>query len=125
VLVGRTLVLPLCPEAGQKADGCAHQFLAACRFGYNELKEPRVKPIRFTQHARLQCAERGATEEEVVQAIREGVAEPARQGRVLYRFNFTFHRTWQGNWHAIKQVAPVVKEETDEIVVVTVYTFYF
>jgi hypothetical protein len=31
----------------------------------------------------------------------------------------------EGKSYAIKQVAPVVVEEQNEIVVVTVYTFYF
>lgn len=55
----------------------------------------------------------------------EGTREPAKYGRTMCRLNFTFDRTWQGNWYAVKQVAPVIKEETEEIVVVTVYTFYF
>jgi len=84
-----------------------------------------VKRIRLTEHARLQCAERGATEQEVMQAVREGLREPAKFGRMLCRFNFAFNRTWQDNWYAVKQVAPVIKEETDEVLVVTVYTFYF
>jgi hypothetical protein len=36
-----------------------------------------------------------------------------------------FNRKWQGKHYAIKQVAPVIKEELDEIIVITVYTFYF
>ena len=32
---------------------------------------------------------------------------------------------WNGRRYAIKQVAPVIKEETNEIVVITVSTFYF
>jgi hypothetical protein len=84
-----------------------------------------MKRIRLTEHARLQCAERGAAEEEVFQAVREGIREPAKQNRILCRFNFPFDRTWQGNWYAVKQVAPVIKHEAEEIIVITVYTFYF
>jgi hypothetical protein len=84
-----------------------------------------VKPIRLTDHARLQCAERGATDDEVMRAVREGVREPAKSQRELCRLNVAFNRTWQGNWYAVKQVAPVIAEEAEEIVVVTVYTFYF
>lgn len=84
-----------------------------------------VKPIRLTKHAREQCAERGATETEVVEAIRKGVREPAKHGREFCRFNFSLGKKWQRNLYAIKQVAPVIKEETNEIVVITVYTFYF
>lgn len=84
-----------------------------------------MKPIRLTRHALEQCAERGATEQEVREAILTGVRELAKQDRVLCRANFQFNAFWQGRRYAIKQVAPVIKEEVDEIVVITVYTFYF
>ena len=86
---------------------------------------PPPKPIRISEHARVQCAERGATREEVEKAIREGEREPAKRGRWMHRYNFEFNQTWQGRRYAIKQVAPVVAGEPDELVVVTVYTFYF
>ena len=38
---------------------------------------------------------------------------------------FTFNRFWQGKNYLIKQVAPVIMDEANEIVVITVYTFYF
>ncbi len=81
-----------------------------------------MKPIRLTTHARLQCQERGATEAEVVKAVREGAREPAKNDRERYRYNFAYHQLWQGTFYGIKQV---VKEEEREIVVITVYTFYF
>ena len=84
-----------------------------------------MKPIRLTRHAQEQCLERGATDTEVRYAIAHGSFEPAKFGRVLYRFNFAFGQLWQGHCYAIKQVAPVIKEEVYEIVVITVYTFYF
>lgn len=84
-----------------------------------------MKPIRLTRHAREQCAERGASESEVRQAIEQGSREPAKLGRELCRFNFPYNQSWRGNVYAIKQVAPVIKEEATEIVVITVYTFYF
>jgi len=43
----------------------------------------------------------------------------------MYRYNVPFNAVWQGRHYAVKQVAPVVAEEEDESVVVTVYTFYF
>lgn len=43
----------------------------------------------------------------------------------MYRYNFPFGSTWQDKYYAVKQVAPVVKEEHGEVVVITVYTFYF
>jgi len=84
-----------------------------------------MKPIRLTRHAQEQCRERGASQEEVVLAVANGTKEPAKQGRELCRYNFSFNSTWQNNHYAIKQVAPVIKEEADEIVVITVYTFFF
>lgn len=81
--------------------------------------------IRLSQHAKIQCDERGASEEEVMQAVRDGLREPAKKGRYMCRYNFRFDANWQGKHYAIKQVAPVIKEESDGIVVITVYTFYF
>lgn len=55
-----------------------------------------MKPIRLTKHAQGQCVDRGATPDEVRQAIELGSREPAKHGRELCRFNFPFGRTWQG-----------------------------
>ena len=84
-----------------------------------------MKPIRLTRHAQEQCQERGAAEEEVRIAIRHGTKETAKQGRELCRYNFPFNQHWQGTHYSIKQVAPVIKEEANEIVVITVYTFFY
>ena len=87
---------------------------------------PRLmKPIVFSRHALDQAHERGATEDEVRQAISEGESVPARGARGGYRLNFPFGRSWGGQVYAIKQVMPIVAEEADRIVVVTVYVFYF
>ncbi len=43
----------------------------------------------------------------------------------MCRYNFPFNRPWQGKQYRIKQVAPVVKEEANEVVVIMVYTFCF
>jgi hypothetical protein len=50
---------------------------------------------------------------------------PVKRGRLAYRKNFQYERPWGGREYAIKQVLPAVAEEADELVVVTVYTFYF
>ena len=84
-----------------------------------------MKPIRLTKHAREQASERGASEEEIAEAISKGARESAKHGREICRYNFKFDRNWQGRHYPIKQVAPVIKEEPHEIVVITVYTFYF
>jgi len=69
--------------------------------------------------------ERGATEDEVREAILTGEREAAKRGLSLYRSNFQFQKEWAGEYYAVKQVAPVVDEEPERFVVITVYTFYF
>lgn len=43
----------------------------------------------------------------------------------MYRKNFQFEKAWRVRRYTMKQVAPVVAEETERLVVVTVYAFYF
>jgi len=43
----------------------------------------------------------------------------------MCRLNLQYNGIWQGQHYAIKQVAPVIAEDAHEIVVVTVYTFFF
>ena len=82
-------------------------------------------PVEISRHAREQMGLRGVDESEVVAAIRMGEAEPARHSRTMYRKNFQFNSTWRNRQYRVKQVAPVVAVEPDQIVVVTVYAFYF
>lgn len=84
-----------------------------------------MKRIRISRHAQEQAAERGATESKVKEAVRKGSRQPAKHGREICRYNFMFGRDWQGRHYAVKQVAPIIKEKANEIVVITVYTFYF
>ena len=84
-----------------------------------------LKPVRLTEHARLQSEERGTCLAEIVEAIRRGERELARHGRWAYRLNLQFAGTWMGKHYEVKQVVPVVAEEVQELVVITVYTFYF
>jgi len=51
--------------------------------------------------------------------------EPAREGRFACRLNFEFHGQWQRSHYHVKQVVPVVAEEADRLVVVTVFVLYF
>jgi hypothetical protein len=69
--------------------------------------------------------ERGATKEEVREALIRGEKIPAKKGRQAYRFNFQYDQQWFGQHYAMKQVMPIVKEENGRMVVVTVYVFYF
>ena len=84
-----------------------------------------MKSIRLSNHARSRCRSRGTNEQEVKAAVRRGVREPAKGSRLMCRLNFQYNRVWRGRRYAIKQVAPVIADKADEIVVVTVYTFFF
>ncbi len=39
--------------------------------------------------------------------------------------NFTYNGIWHDKRYKTKQVVPVFKDETEAIVVITVYVFYF
>jgi hypothetical protein len=84
-----------------------------------------AKPIRLSGHARQQLQFRGATEQEVVETIRSANWQPAESGRQECRGNFPFNAAWNGKHYAAKQVRPIFVEEPNEIVVVTVYVYYF
>ncbi len=84
-----------------------------------------TKPIRLSKHAIEQLPYRGTSQEEIQEAIRGEDWAPAELGRLECRKDFPFGREWHGKIYATKQVRPIFVEETDEIVVVTVYTYYF
>ena len=84
-----------------------------------------AKRIRLSGHARRQLPFRGATEEEVIEAIRSAEWHLAERGRLQCRHNFAFARTWNNRYYATKQVRPIFVDEPGEIVVVTVYAYYF
>ena len=68
---------------------------------------------------------RGTSEEEIGEALRTEGWAPAELGRLECRKDFPFGREWNGKVYTIKQVRPIFVEEEREIVVVTVYTYYF
>jgi hypothetical protein len=84
-----------------------------------------MKPIRLTKHAQEQCLERGTNESEVIQAIQTGTRTLAKKGRYRYQSTFQYNNYSQGKFYALKRVAPIVAETDTELVIVTVYTFYF
>lgn len=84
-----------------------------------------VQPIVFSAHALDQMVDRGASKAEVEAAVRQGEEIPAKKGRRAFRKNFPFNSQWKGRYYEFKQVMPVVAEEADRWVVITVYVFYF
>jgi hypothetical protein len=84
-----------------------------------------AKAVRLSEHARQQLQFRGSTEQEVVDTIRTAAWEPAELGRMECRKNFTFEAEWNKKYYATRQVRPIFVEEPDEVVVITVYVYYF
>jgi hypothetical protein len=68
---------------------------------------------------------RGFTPAEVEEAIRTAPWQPTESGRLEVRKDFPFAAPWNGRFFQTKQVRPIFVEEPDEIVVVTMYTYYF
>ncbi len=83
------------------------------------------KRIIFTDHSLSRIAKRGTTKEEVIESIENGKSEPAKDNRIMHRLNLPYNKIWIDTIYPIKQVAPVVVENEDELIVITVYTFYF
>lgn len=84
-----------------------------------------MKPVIFSRHALEQMPDRGVTQEEVLEALQTGEQVPAKKGRLAFRKNCPFRGTWKGRYYEVKQVMPIVVEESERRVVVTVYVFYF
>ena len=83
------------------------------------------KPIRLSEHAKEQAGYRGCNEGEIIETIRSSCWENAELGRLQCKKDFPFNKIWNGKEYKTKQVKPVFIEENDEIIVVTVYVYYF
>ena len=83
------------------------------------------KPIRLSGHAKQQLGFRCASEQDVVDTVRTSEWEKAGLERLECRKNFSFNGEWNGKFNATRQVRPIFLQEPFEIVVVTVYVYYF
>ena len=72
-------------------------------------------PIEFIEHAVEQAGLRGASLDEVREAIRNGEAVPAKKGRTGYRKNFSYSAVWKERYYKTKQILAItVREERDD-----------
>ena len=83
------------------------------------------KPVRLSGHAEEQLRSRGTTLQEVVETIRTEPWQAAELGKLECRKDFIYNGIWNQRHYVTKQVRPVFVEESSEIVVVTVYVYYF
>ena len=84
-----------------------------------------MKPIRLSGHAKEQLAYRGATEEEVIETIMTSPWQTAELGRSECKRDIVFEKEWNKRYYKIKQVRPIFTEKENEIIVITVYTYFF
>lgn len=84
-----------------------------------------MKPIRLSGHAKEQLFYRGITEEEVVETITESTWQSAEMERLECRKDFVYEKDWNKKYYKTKQVKPIFVEEEKEIVVITVYSYFF
>jgi hypothetical protein len=89
------------------------------------MSDPNRTPIRLSIHARGYLERRGFTEAEVKQTITDSAWRPARNNRLEAVKDFPYDSDWNGRHYATKRVRAIFVVETDEIVVVTVYTYFF
>ncbi len=83
------------------------------------------KPVRLSEHAKGRLLYRGATKEEIVECIKTSKWIPAELNRTQCSKNFRFSSTSNNKHYEPKQVNPIFADEEKEIVVITVYVYYF
>jgi hypothetical protein len=81
--------------------------------------------IVFHPHAYERMKERGATEAEVIETVRNGESFPAKYGRHGYRKNFRIKAAVGHRRYSAKQIEAYCVHEARSIVVVTVIVKYF
>jgi hypothetical protein len=80
--------------------------------------------VALHPHARVRLAERGATEAEVIETVREGERFTAKFGRTGFRRNFSFGGMWRGRQYATKQVEAYAVEEHGWLVITVIVRYY-
>ena len=84
-----------------------------------------MKTIRLSGHAREQLPRRGVTEAEVIAAIQGAEWQASEHGRLECRFEFVYADIWNNKVYETKQVRPIFADEATEIVVITVYSYFY
>lgn len=84
-----------------------------------------MKTIRLTKHAQSYFEKRRFSEDEVIKAINESDWITGDSGKLECRLDLEYKSDWNNKYYDIKQIRPIFVDEVDEIVVITVYTYYF
>lgn len=81
--------------------------------------------VRLHPHARERLIERGATESEVEETVKNGEIFPAKFGRTAFRKNFIFGHAWRGKVYETKQLEVYAVKEKEKWLVITLVTRFF
>ncbi len=81
------------------------------------------KPIRLTDHARAGLLERNVNEQEVKETIVHSRWQVAEHWRYTCARRFIFEAEHRGKYYNYKDVVPIFVEDSNEIVVIRVYSF--
>ena len=84
-----------------------------------------MKPIRLSGHARENMVYRGTSEEEIFETISTAHWTSAERGRSECSKEFDYKKVWNNKYYPKKQIRPIFIEHVDEIIVVTVYVYYY
>jgi hypothetical protein len=81
--------------------------------------------VKFHPHALERMIERGATEDEIRTAVREGEKYPAKFGRIGFRKDIAFGGIWNQRFFRAKRLEVYAVQEGKDIIVITVVVKYF
>jgi hypothetical protein len=86
-----------------------------------------MKSIRLSKHAQGYSSRRGFTLDEVINAIRNSTWKPVKLGVNCFECSaeYPFNGDWNGKYYKTKRVCPIFEERDLEIIVITVYTYYY
>jgi len=94
---------------------------------YNFIARKVLDVIPFT-NAQVRVGlviDRSKSKKEIIETIKTSPWQPAELGRLECRKDFIFESDWNKRYYKIKQVKPIFVEEDTELVVITVYTYFF
>ena len=80
--------------------------------------------IRIEPHTLERANERGASKEEIIQAIKNGLPVEAKAGRKAKALIADFKQKRNDKYYEQKKIEVYYLEENNTIITVTVYVFY-
>lgn len=80
--------------------------------------------IQIEPHTLLRANERGASEDEIIETINNGIVFTAKLNRMAKFKVFNFNKFRNGKFYEQKKLEVFYLIENNEIITITVYVFY-